>query len=87
MVVACPVTLAKKGVGSEGGEFPKVTRGDLERLLRIYEYFFAVVYMWRKKKGAYAGPEEGTHQRNAVRRQSCTSWNYPRKGLLSRVPK
>ncbi len=30
MLVACPVTLAKKEVRSEGGEFPKVTRGDLE---------------------------------------------------------
>ncbi len=47
---ACSVTLAKKKLHDEGGEFPKVTRGGLERFLRIYGYVFAAIYKWRKKE-------------------------------------
>jgi hypothetical protein len=55
VAVASPILLAVKNMHGEKGEFPKATRGGLDRLLKVYGYVFTAIYKWRKK-GVPSGP-------------------------------
>jgi hypothetical protein len=51
LAAACNTTLAT--LPAEGSQvlFPTLSKGGLDRLVRIYGYVFAAVYKWKKKAG------------------------------------
>jgi hypothetical protein len=49
---ACNIVKGTQQSSAEEICFPTVSKGRLDRLIRVYRYVMATAYKWRKKTGA-----------------------------------